>query len=27
LWARVFFPRLWRMQSFEQLKEYKSNAA
>ena len=26
LWARVFFPRLWRMQTFEQLKEYKSNA-
>jgi MFS family permease len=26
LWARVFFPRLWRMQSFEQLKEYKSDA-
>ena len=26
LWARVFFPRLWHLQSFEQLKEYKSNA-
>ncbi len=26
LWARVLFPRLWRMESFEQLKEYKSNA-
>jgi MFS family permease len=26
LWARVLFPRLWRMQSFEQLKEYKSHA-
>jgi MFS family permease len=26
LWARVLFPRLWRMQSFEQLKEYKSDA-
>jgi MFS family permease len=26
LWARVFFPRLWRMQSFEQLKEYDSDA-
>lgn len=25
LWARVFFPRLWRMQAFEQLKEYKSH--
>jgi MFS family permease len=23
LWARVFFPRLWRMQTFEQLKELK----
>jgi MFS family permease len=22
LWARVFFPTLWRMQTFEQLKEY-----
>ena len=22
LWARVFFPKLWRMQTFEQLKEY-----
>jgi MFS family permease len=26
LWARVLFPSLWRMQSFEQLKEYKSDA-
>jgi MFS family permease len=26
LWARVLFPRLWRMQSFEQLKEHKSDA-
>jgi MFS family permease len=26
LWARVLFPRLWRMQSFEQLEEYKSDA-
>jgi MFS family permease len=26
MWARVFFPRLWQLQSFEQLKEYKSNA-
>ena len=26
LWARVLFPRLWRMKTFEQLKEYKSNA-
>jgi hypothetical protein len=26
LWARVFFPRLWHLQSFEQLKEQKSNA-
>ena len=25
LWARVFFPRLWHLRSFEQLKEYKSN--
>jgi MFS family permease len=25
LWARVFFPRLWHLQSFEQLKESKSN--
>ncbi len=25
LWARVFFPRLWRMQTFEQLKESESN--
>jgi MFS family permease len=24
LWARVLFPRLWRMQTFEQLKEYKT---
>jgi hypothetical protein len=23
LWARVFFPRLWQLQSFEQLKESK----
>jgi len=26
LWARVLFPRLWRMQSFEQLKDNKSDA-
>jgi MFS family permease len=26
LWARVFFPRLWHLQSFEQLKEHESNA-
>jgi len=26
LWARVLFPRLWRMQTFEQLKEYNSDA-
>jgi transmembrane secretion effector len=25
LWARVFFPRLWQLQSFEQLKDSKSN--
>jgi MFS family permease len=25
MWARVLFPRLWHLQSFEQLKEYKSN--
>jgi MFS family permease len=25
LWARVFFPKLWRMQTFEQLKDYKSD--
>ena len=25
LWARVFFPKLWRMQTFEQLKELKSD--
>jgi MFS family permease len=25
LWARVLFPRLWRMQTFEQLKELKSD--
>jgi MFS family permease len=26
LWARVFFPRLWYLKSFEQLKEHESNA-
>jgi MFS family permease len=26
LWARALFPRLWRMQSFEQLEEHKSDA-
>jgi MFS family permease len=26
MWARVFFPRLWQLQSFEQLKENKSHA-
>jgi MFS family permease len=26
LWARVFFPRLWRMQTFEQLKEASDGA-
>jgi MFS family permease len=25
LWARVFFPRLWRLHSFEQLKDLKAN--
>jgi MFS family permease len=25
LWARLFFPRLWRMQTFEQLKEHTPN--
>jgi MFS family permease len=25
LWARIFFPRLWHLQSFEQLKELKAN--
>jgi MFS family permease len=25
LWARVFFPGLWRMQTFEQAKEYRPN--
>jgi MFS family permease len=25
LWARVFFPRLWRLHSFEQLKDLKTN--
>jgi hypothetical protein len=25
LWARVLFPMLWRMQTFEQLKDYKSD--
>jgi MFS family permease len=25
LWARFFFPRLWHMQSFEQMKEYRAD--
>jgi hypothetical protein len=25
LWARIFFPRLWRLQTFEQLKDLKAH--